>query len=28
LEKLQNEELLQLKQVGFMTPAVYFIHCL
>jgi OTU domain-containing protein 6 len=26
LEKLQNEELLQLKQVGFMTPAVCFIH--
>jgi OTU domain-containing protein 6 len=28
LDKLQNEELLQLKQVGFMTPTIYFIHCL
>jgi hypothetical protein len=28
LEKLQSEELLQLKQVGFMTPAGRFIHSL
>jgi OTU domain-containing protein 6 len=28
LEKLQSEELLQLKQVGFMISSVYFIRCL
>jgi hypothetical protein len=28
LEKLQNEEFLQLKQVGFMISVIYLIHCL
>jgi hypothetical protein len=28
LEKQQNEELLQLKHVGFMTPTVNSIHYL